>query len=194
MEKDLILIIDMQNVYGHGGQWCCPGSEAAAGKVRELLDSPAGKSQDVIFTRFLASEAPVGVWKQYNRENAEVNEDPYANEMMACFAQNLQKYPLYTKSVYSSLEIPEVREAAGKTSTNGSHVVVAGVVAECCVLATVMALIDMGASVIYLTDGVAGISRETEEAVELVLSGLEPLHVRRMTVKEYIHQKEEKKQ
>lgn len=186
MGRDLILIIDMQNVYGAGGQWCCPGTEAAAERIRRLLaESRVTEQSEVIFTRFLAAEDPVGVWKQYNTENAAVNEDSFANAMMDVFAEELARYPLYTKSVYSSLEIPQVREAAMKAD----RVVVAGVVAECCVLSTVMALIDAGASVVYLTDGVAGISPETEKSVEVVLAGLEPLHVQRMTVEQYIFQK-----
>lgn len=187
MNQDLILVIDMQNVYGEGGQWCCPRSSNAALQIRRLLDSEkvhTRREAEVIFTRFLAAETPTGVWKQYNEENAEVNADPVANAMMDLFLEDVRKYPLYTKSVYSSVDIPEVCEAAKKAD----HVVVTGVVAECCVLSTVMALIDLGVSVIYLTDGVAGISKETEAAVELVLAGLEPLHVRRMTVEEYIHQ------
>lgn len=187
MNQDLILVIDMQNVYGEGGQWCCPRSSNATLQIRRLLDSEKVQTRreaEVMFTRFLAAETPVGVWKQYNEENAEVNADPVANAMMDLFLEDVKKYPLYTKSVYSSVDIPEVCEAAKKAD----HVVVTGVVAECCVLSTVMALIDLGVSVIYLTDGVAGISKETEAAVELVLAGLEPLHVRRMTVEEYIHQ------
>ena len=180
MKKDLVLVIDMQNVYGPEGAWCCPKAEAAAGKIKSLLAS--GKDLDVIFTQFLAAEEPVGVWKDYNLENAEVNADPVANRMMDTFAEEVKNYPLYSKSTYSSLEVPEVRRAAEAAD----HVVLTGVVAECCVLATAMALIDAGASVIYLTDGVAGISDETEKATELVLAGLEPLHVRRMTVEEYL--------
>lgn len=179
--KDLFLIIDMQNVYGKGGQWYCPKTAEASGRIRSLLHKVEGKL-DVIFTRFLAAEEPEGVWQQYNEENAEVNQDAWSNEMMAEFKEHLQKYPLYTKSTYSSLTIPEVLEAAKAAG----RVIVAGVVAECCVLATVLALVDEGIPVIYLTDGVAGIDNGTEAAVETVLAGLEPLHVKRMTTEEYL--------
>jgi nicotinamidase-related amidase len=50
-------------------------------------------------------------------------------------------------------------------------VVVTGVVAECCVLSTVMELIDAGIYTVYLTDGVSGLDREKEAATELILSG-----------------------
>lgn len=191
MKKDLILIIDMQNVYAEGGQWCCPKTESAAAKLRQLLDAAAVKeSTDVIFTRFLAPDEPVGTWKVYNEENAAVNADAYANAMLAGFADDMKRYPLYTKSTYSSLSIPAVREAA----LRAERVIVAGVVAECCVLATVMALIDEGVPVIYLTDATAGISSETEAATELVLSGLEPLQIKRMSAEQYLKEKEEKRE
>lgn len=191
MKKDLILIIDMQNVYAEGGQWCCPKTESAAAKLRQLLDAAAVKeSTDVIFTRFLAPDEPVGTWKAYNEENAAVNADAYANAMLADFADDMKRYPLYTKSTYSSLSIPAVREAA----LQAERVIVAGVVAECCVLATVMALIDEGVPVIYLTDATAGINSETEAATELVLSGLEPLQIKRMSAEQYLKEKEEKRE
>ncbi|MBR2186560.1 MAG: cysteine hydrolase [Lachnospiraceae bacterium] len=179
MPKDLLLVIDMQNVYCAGGAWSCPGAEKAAERIRSVIERK-GRDMDVIFTRFLASPDPEGVWKDYNRENGEINSDPHANAMMDAFREELERYPLYTKSVYSSLDIPEVREAAGRAD----RVIVSGVVAECCVLSTVFALIDMGKYVIYLKDGVAGLDIETEKAVEKVLSGLEPLHLKRESCKE----------
>ena len=170
MKKDLLLIIDMQNVYAAGGAWCCPGAEAAADKIHKLISS-SGQDLDVIFTRFIANSNPKGTWKDYNREYAEINNDDNANAMMDVFSGDLKKYPLYTKSVYSSMDIPEVREAVKKADS----VLIAGVVAECCILSTVMALIDAGVYVVYLRDCVAGLNKETEAAVETVLSGLEPL-------------------
>ncbi len=183
MSNDLILVIDMQNVYAEGGQWRCEHTEEAAKHIQQLLKSErVQRSADIMFTKFLAPENPRGDWKKYNIENAEVNEDPYANSMLELFSEDIKKYPLYAKSTYSSLTIPEVFEAA----LQAKQVVVSGVVAECCVLATVMALIDAGVHVVYLTDAVAGINSETEKAVELILSGIEPLQVQRMTTEKYI--------
>lgn len=182
MRKDLFLVIDMQNVYGEGGQWCCPNTRKASERILEILKKKDSTDLDVIFTKFLASENPVGVWKQYNVENAAVNEDIYSNEMIAELKEASETYPTYIKSTYSSLTIPEVADAARKAK----RVVVSGVVAECCVLATVMALIDEGCKVIYLTDAVAGIDDQTEQAVCKVLEGLSPLHVEFMTSEEYL--------
>lgn len=183
--NDLLLIIDMQNVYTTGQKWACLDTEGAAERVIHLLKQMENEDcQNIIFTRFLASETPTGVWKEYNIENAAINADTWANEMLPEFSLWLTKYPLYTKSVYSSLAIPEVLTAAQKAD----RVIIAGVVAECCVLSTVLALIDEGIYTIYLTDGVSGLTKEKEEATELILSGLSPLHVNLMTVEEYLHE------
>lgn len=181
MPKDLFLVIDMQNVYTENGKWCCPSTGQATDNIKKIIESKRSEI-DVIFTRFIAPSEPKGVWNDYNRENKDVNEDVFSNEMIPELDRELEQYPLYSKSTYSSLTIPEVKKAAKEAR----RVVVAGVVAECCVLSTVMALIDEGVPVVYVTDAVSGIDRDTELAVELILSGLEPLHVQRMTTREYI--------
>ena len=38
MKRDLLLVIDMQNVYAKGGAWCCPNAETAAGNINRILD------------------------------------------------------------------------------------------------------------------------------------------------------------
>ena len=184
MKKDLLLVVDMQNVYGEGGQWYCPGVKVAGDNIKKILKKNP-KNLDVIFTAFVAPKHPQGAWADYNRENHLVNQDAYANKIMDLFSDDLKMYPLYEKSTYSSLSIPEVLKGV----EGADRVVLTGVVAECCVLATAMALIDQGSYVVYLTDACAGINEETEKAVETVLKGLEPLHVKRMTTKEYLQDK-----
>lgn len=181
--RDLLLVVDMQNVYTAGQKWACLDAEGVADRINRILEDE--RCGEAVFTRYLAAEKPAGVWKDYNKVNRDVNEDRFANEMMPQFAKALQKYPLYTKSVYSSLAIPQVLAAARKAK----RVIITGVVAECCVLSTVLALIDEGIYTVYLTDGVAGLDRPKEKATELVLSGLEPLHVELMTVEEYLQEK-----
>jgi len=179
-KDDLLLVVDMQNVYKKGGKWQCLNTEGAAANINRIID--AGMN-NVIFTRFIANEEnPSGVWKDYNVKYAAVNRDAYANEMVEELREPLKRFPLYTKGVYSSLAIPEVLAAARKAG----RVVVTGVVAECCVLSTVLALMDEGIYVVYLTDGVSGLDVPKEEATKLIFSGLSPLHVLMMTTEEYL--------
>lgn len=178
--KDLLLVIDMQNVYAKGGTWCCPKAETAAANIKRLLKDK--EDDEVIFTKFLAPKEPKGTWKEYNRINAEVNEDAYANEIMDIFSEDVKRFVVYEKSTYSSTKVPEVLEAAKACD----RVILSGVVAECCVLATAFALIDEGIDIVYLTDAVAGIDKHTEEAAVEVLKGLDYAQVRLMTTDEYL--------
>lgn len=186
-QSDLLLVIDMQNVYKKGGKWECLDTEGAAHRINKIIDSGM---ENVIFTRFIANEKnPKGVWNDYNIKYAAVNNDTYANQMVEELATPLRRFPLYTKGVYSSLAVPQVLSAARTTAEKGGRVVVTGVVAECCVLSTVLALMDEGIYVIYLTDAVSGLDVPKEEATKLIFSGLSPLHVKMMTTQEYLEEK-----
>ena len=164
--SDLLLVIDMQNVYTKGQEWACKGIEHASASILRLLNS----------------QKTDGVWKEYNKVNAAVNSDPWLNEMMPEFLPWVKTYPVFTKSVYSSFAIPEVVKAAKKAR----HLVISGVVAECCVLSTVLSAIDAGCKVIYLTDAVAGLSEVSRKETENIISYFAPLHTVLMTTEEYL--------
>lgn len=183
MHKDLLLIIDMQNVYSKGGEWCCPSFETALDNIEKLiLKRP--DNLDIAFTKFIASENPEGVWNDYNREYRAINDDEYACSIHPRLIKYLDDYPVFTKSHYSSLDNPEIKEMIKKYD----RIIVCGVVAECCVLFTATALIDEGVKVYYLTDAVAGISHELEEMTVKVLEGLSPLHICFMTTDAYLQE------
>ncbi len=183
-KSDLLLVVDMQNVYKKGGKWQCLDTEGAAENINRIIEAGA---VNVIFTRFIANETdPSGVWKDYNVKYKKVNQDEFANKMIDEIIPHLTRFPLYTKSVYSSLAIPEVLEASRKAG----RVVLTGVVAECCVLSTALALMDEGIYIIYLVDGVSGLDKPKEEATKLVFSGLSPLHIKMMTTDEYLNESE----
>ncbi len=180
MMKDLLLVIDLQKVYADGEPWACRETDRVCERVIQLLDS--GKPAQTIFTRFDAPVSPVGRWAEYNRAFADINADPRLAELMDPIARASAGYPIYSKDTYSSLTIPEVAEAAAVAD----RVLLTGVVAECCVIATAMALIDAGAQVVYLKDAVAGQSAAFEERVEEILGALSPVHTSVMTVAEYL--------
>lgn len=184
MNTDLFLIIDMQNAYDQKGVWACENIEQAKNNIIKVLDSK--KEKNVIFTQFVAPSSPQGKWKLYNQLNKEVNEDVVANDIMDIYKPYLETYPVYTKSTYSSMTNMDVLQAC----QNAKRVVLSGVVSECCVLATALALIDLGIEVVFLKDAVAGINSETERATELILAGLEYAHVSLINTKEYLGKEE----
>ena len=163
---DLLLVIDMQNVYTKGQEWACEGVEAASASILRLLNSQM--PEQVIFTRYLAAEHPEGVWKEYNEMNAAVNADAWLNEMMPEFLPWVKTHPVYTKSVYSSFAVPEVVKAAKKARR------------------LVLSAIDAGCKVIYLTDAVAGLSEASRTETEKIVSYFAPLHTELMTTEEYL--------
>lgn len=178
--KDLLLVIDMQKVYEEGAPWACREVDRVAERINRLL--AAGRPQEVIFTRFDPPADPVGAWADYNRENAAINADPQLARIVEPLAGAAGRYPVYSKSTYSSLSIPQLAQAAARAD----RVLVSGVVAECCVLATAMGLIDAGAKLLYLTDAVAGQSEAMEGMVQTILGALAPVHTQLLTVEEYL--------
>ena len=180
MKGDLLLIIDMQNVYDKGGAWECMDAAGAADNIRRVVES--GTVDSAIVTKFIASESPHGVWECYNRKYRAVNEDRHANELLPQIAALADRFPVYSKSEYSALCVPQVREAC----LRAKRVVVGGVVDDCCVLSTVFGLIDAGVYAVYLADATSGLDREKAAATRVVLSGLAPLHVKLMTTNEYL--------
>ena len=183
MKGDLLLIIDMQNVYAKGGEWECCDTEGAAQNILRAVDS--GAAESAIITKFIADTNPRGVWKDYNAKYKKINDDKNANELLPQIAALASRFPVYQKSKYSSLSIPQVREAC----LAAKRVVVSGVVDDCCVLATVFELIDAGVYTVYLTDATSGLDKQKAAATELTLSGLAPLHVKLMTTKDFIEGK-----
>ncbi len=178
---DLLLIIDMQNVYLSGQPWACSGIEAVQSQILRLLESP--KTTNVLFTRYIPSDHPVGRWAEYNRLYEEINANPWMSEMVESLFPYTNRWPVYDKAVYSSYSIREVQTLAARAE----RVVIAGVVAECCVLATVFGAVDAGDPVVYLTDAVAGLTEDSRQTAQQIVESFAPLHVSVMTTEEYLH-------
>jgi nicotinamidase-related amidase len=183
VKGDLLLIIDMQNVYDKGGAWECLDTAGVAGNIRRIVEN--GTVDSAIITKFIASDNPHGVWEDYNLKYRAINEDRHANELLPQIAALTDRFPVYSKSEYSSLCVPQVREAC----LRAKRVVVGGVVDDCCVLSTIFGLIDAGVYAVYLTDATSGLDKEKAAATQVVLSGLAPLHVKLMSTEEYIEER-----
>ena len=184
--QDLLLVIDMQNVYLPGEEWACPSTMDAADNILRLL--PLFSGDRVIFSRFIAPEKPFGRWQTYNEKYAGINSSRYLNDLIDPIRRVTENgsYPVYDKSVYSLMKVPEAGKAALDVTSAGGRLVLTGVVAECCVLSTAFEAIDLGCEVIYVTDAVAGLDEPKEKASELMLRGLSPVHTHLMTTEEYI--------
>ena len=187
-EADLILIIDMQNVYREGQPWACRDFDGTARRIREIVSHAEMKcaNPNVFVTEFLPPESPFGTWCDYNTEYAEQNADAWLNAVADEIRLLTQRCPLISKDTYSAMSIEVIRKEAMAAQERGGRVVVTGVVAECCVLWTACAAIDLGCKVVYITDAVSGFDVAKEKGAEFMLQGLAPMQVELMITKEYL--------
>ena len=166
-----LLIIDMQNVYLPQNKWACINMyEKIQNIERKIAEFPRS---NVFFTKHIAPNSPHGQWCEYNKIYANINSNPYLNDYIADLKQYITNDNSFEKSTFSSLSNNKLFDKLNAFST----IYVTGVMAECCVLSTVMSLIDMGKKVIYCSDAIAGKNQETENAVITILKELSPLHV-----------------
>ncbi len=179
-KNDLILVIDLQNVYLPGQPWACPSLSENMGNIRKILD--AGIAERAAFTRFVPPVTPQGTWEQYNTENAGINADPYLNDIIGEMKPYLEQWPLYDKSVYSSFKVREILRLASLSD----RVVLTGVVAECCVLATMMDAIDLGFRTVYLTDCISGQSEKNERCIRKIAESFSSVHTLVMDSETYL--------
>ena len=170
-ERDFLLVVDMQNAYLPGNPWGCSKMKDAIQYTLQMIDK-FPKTQ-AAFARFLPPDDPQGTWKEYNQTNKNINRNAWMNEFVEELKPYIRRDNTYSKSVYSCCENEELYQKLRQYE----RIFVTGVVAECCVLSTVLDLVDMGKKVVYLQEGIAGESRKKEEEVVSVLKGMSPVHI-----------------
>lgn len=180
VSKDLLLAIDFQNVYLPGNDWACPGSVDAITNTLRILN--AKNAPDALITKYLAPEHPVGRWINYNQEYKDINDNAFYSELEARIGALADRIPVISKDTYSSLKNEQVLSAL----KDKEAVVLTGVVAECCVLATMLDAIDLGYQVIYLYDCVAGQTPHKEACARQIAEDFAPVHTLVMSCGEYL--------
>ena len=178
--EDLLIAIDFQNVYLPGQPWACPIMDQAIENTLRIIHSQ--NSPDYVLTQYMPPENPVGCWKRYNEEYAEINADKFLSDFPESIRQIITADNVIVKDTYSSMDCAALRSRLeGK-----KRVVLTGVVAECCVLATMMDAIDLGYEVIYLYDCVSGFTDENEKMIRTLAESFSPIHTQVMSSAEYI--------
>ncbi len=178
--KDTLIVVDFQNVYLPGYDWSCPSMPEAMKNTMKILDAP--NAPDFIMTKYIAPANPSGRWRQYNQTYQAVNQDAFLNEIPADLIPYAAKTSVIEKSTYSAMKSKQVLSALnGKTA-----VVLTGVAAECCILATMMDAIDMGYEIIYLYDCIAGQTPELESEIQKLAETFTPIHTSVMNSGEYL--------
>lgn len=176
MQNDILLIVDLQNVYLPQEPWACPSINNAIHNIKLLLN----RGIPAVFTRFVPPVSS-GTWKDYNEKYADINADVYLNEIVSDVKSYTIKHPIFDKSTYSSWT-----EEVQKATQEYDRILLSGVVAECCILSTLLSIIDSGKEVIYLTDCISGKSRQSEDTIRKLAESFSPIHVKIMDTKTYL--------
>ena len=160
--------IDMQRVFGDPtSAWCAPRYAEAAANVVRLASNFGDRS---VFTRFVAPAEPTGAWVPYYEEFPwalqpadsrlyELTDDVAADAGKTVQATTFGKWTA------------DLRAVVGEQPA----LVVAGVATDCCVLSTVLAAADAGASITVVTDACAGSTDDNHQKALDVMALYGPL-------------------
>lgn len=180
----LNLIVDMQNAYLPNQPWECPNIMEVIPNIELLCQqaSNSDSSNSIVFTRYIASTNPVGTWKYYNQKYYDINSSKYLNEIIEALKPYTKKYPVYDKSTYSCYADSTLKSIIDQYDT----ISICGVVADCCILSTMLSLIDTGKQIVYLNDAIGEYGRGSKKAVDNIVKNMS-IHVKSLSVKEYLN-------
>jgi nicotinamidase-related amidase len=166
-DRRWFVAIDLQRVFGDpSSAWCAPRYAAAAANVVRLT---AAFPERAVFTRFVAPGTPTGAWVPYYQEF------PWALEPADSRLYELtdEVAAVATRTVEATTfgKWTDLRAVVGEQPS----LVVAGVATDCCVISTVLAAADAGASVTVVTDACAGSSDDNHQKALDVMALYAPL-------------------
>lgn len=176
-EAPWLVGIDFQRVFGDpSSEWCAPRYAAAAGRLRQLAEAFEDR---VVLTRFVATEQPQGAWVPYYEQFPWALQP--ADSRLYELTDDVAALPARTVQATTFGKWTPLREVVGDEPT----LVVAGVATDCCVISTVLAAADAGASVTVVRDACAGSTDENHAKALDVMALYGPL-VRVMSTDEVL--------
>ncbi|MDO5533186.1 MAG: isochorismatase family protein [Propionibacteriaceae bacterium] len=179
MSEPWLVVIDAQRIFADpDSEWGSPMWPDAEPRIRDLVGHFAGRT---ILTRWVppAAGARVGSWDAYMQAWPFADrpaEDPYFDLLTAFAEADALVLDAPTFGKWDALA-PVVGEAA--------HLVIAGVSTDCCVISTVLAAADAGATLTVVADACAGSTPENHAAAVTVM-GLYPPQVTLRTAAEVL--------
>lgn len=156
--KDLLLIIDMQNVFLKG-EWGVPSMTRAEENILKLAE----RYPILAKTRHLSARDPIGTWARYNAQWGYLDEDPWNFELTERIGG--LEGPVFEKYTYSAFSNPKLLDL----SAQFDRVILTGVQTEFCVLSTMLDGVDRGIDLIFVPDACAGEKPYLEQAVQEIV-------------------------
>jgi nicotinamidase-related amidase len=163
-----LVAIDFQRVFGDpSSQWVAPRYAAAAANAARLA---ARFGDRTVFTRFVAPQHPQGAWVPYYESFPWALEPPDSK----LYELTDEVAPLAARTV-TATTFGKWGEDMRTVVGDHPELVVAGVATDCCVISTVLAAADAGASLTVVTDACAGSTDENHQKALDVMALYAPL-------------------
>lgn len=160
------LCIDMQRLFSLEGPWPTPWMDRVLPVVCALA---AQHPERAIFTRFIppqrSSDMP-GMWRRYYGRWQQATRqylDPALLELLPPLAKLVPPAAVIDKMRYSAFAGSDLLALLQAKAADG--LIVSGSETDVCVLATVLAAVDLGYRVIVVKDAVCSSSDETHDAL-----------------------------
>jgi nicotinamidase-related amidase len=160
------LCIDMQNLLGPESPWHAPWAAGVLPNVTRIAEAHAGRT---IFTRFVPPadpEALPGTWRRYYRRWDRLTArkiDPHLIELLPPLKALVPPAAVIDKPVYSPFTGRRLKAMLRARAIE--TLVVTGAETDICVLATVLAAVDLGYRVVVAEDAVCGSADSTHDAL-----------------------------
>lgn len=164
--RTLHLCVDMQRLFSAQGPWPTPWMSRVLPVVSEL----AGRHPErTIFTRFIPPKRPTdmpGMWQRYYtrwKDATRERLDPALLELLPALAKLCPPAEVLDKTLYSAFSNPQLLELLREREADG--LIITGSETDVCILATVLAAVDVGYRVILVSDAVCSSSDEGHDAL-----------------------------
>jgi nicotinamidase-related amidase len=166
LERTVHLCLDVQRLFGLDGPWPTPWLDRVLPVIVRLAERTGART---VFTRFIppahAEEMP-GRWQTFYRFWNDVTRerlDLTLLELVPALQRFVPPATIFDKMQYSAFA--DGRLAPLLRARNVDTLVVSGAETDVCVLATVMAAVDLGFRVVLVTDAICSSSDEGHDAL-----------------------------
>lgn len=160
------LCVDMQRLFAEETPWHAPWVKRVLPRIERLV---AAHPDRTVFTRFIPAGTPgaaQGAWRRYYERWAEMTLerlDPGLLDLVPDLARHAPPAVVVDKAEYSSFRAPDLEPLLRRRGIE--TLIVTGVETDVCVLATILAAVDLGFHVVVPTDAICSSSDETHDAL-----------------------------
>jgi nicotinamidase-related amidase len=160
------IAIDMQRLFAEQTEWFVPWMTGVLPNVTRIAEHAPGST---LFTRFIPPHQPEelrGAWQDYYRQWNDMTRarlDPALLELAEPLARLCPPAKVLDKNYYSAFSNPRLEP--GLRSRGIETLIVSGGETDVCVLATVMAAIDLGFRVVLPADALCSAQDKTHDAL-----------------------------